>query len=331
MTCHEAREQLSALLDGALTSEEQAGVVAHLEGCADCRREQDRLAATISLLHRVAPARAPLGFVDRVLEAAHPAPWHERLGRRLRWAWPMGLPLGAAAMLLVAGLAVYLAQRSPELQQATRTEAPAVPPAADPRRQDPSSPAAPAPPQPPRATVPAAAARPAPAQEPGAPGHAETLGKTEADASVAPREQKPAEPGATSQPEGARRDRAEVAGRQAVPTTAEPADAAAPRQKSLAARAPAALEAAAAPDIEGRLSVEDRPAAERALADLANRLGVSLLSRRDEAGETVVELAVTREAYPALIDGLGGIGRWAVDREPSPLPASLRVSVRLGG
>jgi anti-sigma factor RsiW len=78
MTCHDARERLSAYLDDALAPDERRDVAAHLEGCAECRRELARLDATVALLRRVEPARAPVGFVDRVVEAARPRPWYRR-------------------------------------------------------------------------------------------------------------------------------------------------------------------------------------------------------------------------------------------------------------
>src|SRR4029453_2732251 len=43
MTCHDAREQLSALIDEALGAEERGAVEGHLATCAECRRELERL------------------------------------------------------------------------------------------------------------------------------------------------------------------------------------------------------------------------------------------------------------------------------------------------
>ena len=78
MTCHDARESLSAFLDGTLAPDERREVAAHLEGCPECRRELAGLEQTVALLRRVEPARAPVGFVDRVLEAARPRPGYRR-------------------------------------------------------------------------------------------------------------------------------------------------------------------------------------------------------------------------------------------------------------
>src|SRR2546430_17459694 len=80
MTCHESRERLSELLDEALPTRERALVEAHLADCQECRRELERLRATVSILRRVEPVRAPVGFVDRVMAAGRPVPWDPRAG-----------------------------------------------------------------------------------------------------------------------------------------------------------------------------------------------------------------------------------------------------------
>jgi putative zinc finger protein len=118
MTCHDAREQLSALIDDALGAEERGAVEAHLATCAECRWELERLRDTVALLRAVEPARAPAGFVDRVLEAARPALWPRRLVRALLLPWPVKLPVEAAAIVLVAVGVVYVFQATQGLQQA---------------------------------------------------------------------------------------------------------------------------------------------------------------------------------------------------------------------
>ncbi len=122
MSCHDAREWLSDLLDDALEAEARAQVDAHLAGCAECRRELERLRATVSLLRAVERPQAPAGFVDRVLEAARPAPWHRRLLDWLAAVRLLRFPVEAAAVVLVASLAVYVFQGTPALRQAARPE-----------------------------------------------------------------------------------------------------------------------------------------------------------------------------------------------------------------
>jgi len=146
MTCAENREQYSALLDGELPAAERTRVEAHLAGCAECSAELARLAQMLGMLHALPAERAPLGFVDRVLAAARPTPWYVRAWRGLAQPWRLKLPLEAAAVVIIALGAVYVFQKTPELQQAARHEAPAPSP----------TPAAPTPAQP-------APAAPAPA------------------------------------------------------------------------------------------------------------------------------------------------------------------------
>ena len=118
MTCAECREAFSAYADDALSADARGVVETHLAGCADCRREWQRFFATVDLLHIVEPERAPAGFVDRVVAAARPLPWYRRLARGLLVPWTVKLPVEAAAIVMVAGLAVLIFQRSPELQRA---------------------------------------------------------------------------------------------------------------------------------------------------------------------------------------------------------------------
>jgi len=122
VSCHDAREWLSDLLDDALEAETRAQVDTHLAGCADCRRELDRLRATVSLLRAVERPQAPAGFVDRVLEAARPAPWHRRLLDWLAAVRLLRFPVEAAAVVVAASLAVYVFQGTPALRQAARPE-----------------------------------------------------------------------------------------------------------------------------------------------------------------------------------------------------------------
>ena len=128
MTCQDARDRLSELLDGVLDDEARRSLDAHLGTCADCTRERDRLRATISLLHAVAPARAPAGFVDRVLAAAQPTPWYRRLLRHVILPWRVKLPIEAAAVVLVGVGVAFLWERTPELRDAARIQSSAPAP-----------------------------------------------------------------------------------------------------------------------------------------------------------------------------------------------------------
>jgi len=128
VTCHEARELFSGFVDDEMDARERSALDTHLVGCVDCRRELDRFRRTVSLVQALPPERAPAGFVDRVVTRARPAPWPVRLVRGLFVPWTK-LPLEAAAILLVGGLAVWVYQQTPEQQQSVRLEQ--APPSAE--------------------------------------------------------------------------------------------------------------------------------------------------------------------------------------------------------
>ena len=59
MTCHDARERLSALVDDALGAAEREVLAAHLATCGDCRREllvQPAPSHTVAMTVESAPA-----------------------------------------------------------------------------------------------------------------------------------------------------------------------------------------------------------------------------------------------------------------------------------
>jgi len=393
MNCADNRLLHSALLDGELAPDERAQVEAHLATCAECTAELAALARTLSMIHALPAARAPQGFVDRVLEATRPLPWHRRLGRRLFQPLRVKLPLEAAAIMLVALGAVYVFQNTPELQQAARQEPPVSAPVPV------SPPATPAPP-----AVPAVRGTPAPSPSAPAEAHrtaeedqagkkkereaalSDAPAKAEAPPSrpvtppaprlearpeaklqskvdarktpVAPEGRSdareappaatnlmkdkapsqspaapPAPPAAAAPPADVAPEAREKSGARPQSEVSRPLDRVGPSESSgdLSARArqvPARL--FVAPDASGRLSVADRAAADRALADLGARLGVTQAFRRDEPDGAIIEWIVPREVYAEFVRGLAGIGRWTADREPASPPARVRLQVRVG-
>lgn len=98
MRCEQARESLSARLDGEDVARDRAGVDGHVSGCAPCRQWLDDAATVTRLLRTslVAPTDADdHGLLDAVLAAAPDT----------RWARG-GLALRAA--LAVAGFAQFV-------------------------------------------------------------------------------------------------------------------------------------------------------------------------------------------------------------------------------
>jgi len=363
VTCHDAREQFSALIDDALDAGERAALDAHLATCADCRPELQRFRDTVALVRASGPVRAPAGFVDRVLEAARPAPWPRPLLRSLFLPWPVKLPIEAAAIVLVAVGVALVYRGSPELQQSALQE-PAAPVVTQPPGGAPPEAKTPAPAREkadsrelysarrgmareaenakdaPRAQerVQGFAKEPGPLADkkkadtaaPAAPQAAAT--SRDADLQKAPESQDRQAPviGKLEAPApGAERQRAakdNVPERRADSLKAQRPASAPPTPAS-----PSATSAFVPPDVSGQLAVSDRDLALRSLKELVARLGAIETRRFDTSDGPIIELAVPRDAYAELNRGLAQLGRWQPGKAPSTLPVTIRVVVRITG
>ena len=360
MTCDETRDTLSAYLDEALAPDERSLVDAHLEGCAECRRELEALRGTVALLQRVEPARAPVGFVDRAVAAARPRPWYRRAADAVLLPLSVKLPVEATAVVMVGLLAVYLFERSPELQRAAREVAPrqeaaapekekAVEQLADKTARS-SAPYTPAPtdtparaggerdrPDAPRSleltpqitasppTVGASAPPAAPAAPPAV--SAPPAPSPSPPTAAPPPEAKPqakTEAAPSENVAGAVRSEAESRQRVLSPTVSGDSARAAPSSAKLAAKR--VLPPA---DVVARVAVKDRDAAERELTAVIARLGGSVTQRRGEDEATVVEVLIPQPRYAELIANVARIGTWQVEAERPDLPAQIHVILRL--
>jgi Putative zinc-finger len=334
MNCHDARESLSAFLDEALAPEERQRVALHLEGCPECRRELARLEQTVALLHRVEPARAPVGFVDAVTAAARPRPWYRRAAAAVFLPFSVKLPAEATALVMLALLAVYVFERTPALQESARTQ-PEV--REDPREKtarpapsaaladrfardsssvarSPESKARPLEKEQDRREVPTTRERIQSETE---------IPKREAPAPAAPA------PGAAppaAKDEGAL-EKSQAENRQAAaPPSGEgtrPAPAA-PASPRLAAK-----RAAPSADAVTGIAVRDRDAAERDLAELIARVGGRETGRRREQDATIVEAVVPQPRYAEFTQSLARLGAWRVEAERPDLPEQVHVILRL--
>ena len=98
--CREVRHLIPELAMGVASGEVRARCLAHLAGCADCRRELEDVADTVDALLLLAPEHEPpTGFDARVLAALDQRPSRHRIRTGL---------LVAAAVVLVASLATGL-------------------------------------------------------------------------------------------------------------------------------------------------------------------------------------------------------------------------------
>jgi len=82
-------------------------------------------------------------------------------------------------------------------------------------------------------------------------------------------------------------------------------------------------------DVIGRLTVKDRAAAEQALAEALAQTGGSVVSRREESGATIVDVAVPRSAYQEFGEKLARIGGWQAEGQPSDVLPTVRITLRL--
>jgi hypothetical protein len=335
MTCDDARSLFSARADEALTPEEGARLAAHLETCPECRAEWTRFERTVSLVRAVEPARAPAGFVDRVLELSRPVPWHRRLAGQLFLPLRIKLPIEAAAIVLVAGLVVLIFERSPEMRQAAR-------PAQVPSSVARDTPAAPAPPGPPPASAPVDAPR-APAAE--APAKTPDRSSDDAPRKLSEVKESDAQaraPEVRAKVDDERRaDRAERESPATPPAAPAPPPAAreplfstrpdagarsAPPQRAETAQRAAGL---AAPAVRARLAAPDPATALGAVAEAVSRAGGTEVARRAEADGTVVDAIIPGGGYAAFLRDLQRLGGLTTEQQPDEPSASVRVTIRI--
>jgi len=334
MTCTETRDLFSALADDALTPAERAALDAHLAGCAECRRELAAFGRTVALVRAIDPAHAPAGFVDRVLAAARPEPWPRWLARRLSTPWPT-LPLGAAALLLVAGLAVLLFRAAPQQQQTARYEpAPPGPSAPAPSRETAPSGASDSPQADTSrdagatatATREVAPAAPPPAaRAPEPPARLGDVAESKNRLEQAAPAVEPTAPARDAPPPALEGRRAKV---DSIPT--DTAKASTRRQDAAPLSRTGAMTGilAAPPDVTAQLRAADTSVAERSLIELAGRLGGGQTGRRIDGGRVVVELAVPREAYAQFVREATALGPLSIEQQATDRPLlSVAVTV----
>ena len=337
MTCRDARQWLSDLLDDALGPERRVEVKAHLAGCAECRVELDRLRATVAALGELEPVRAPAGFVDRVVQRAYPVPWHRRLGAWLFLPLSIKLPVEAAAVVVIAGLAMLVWERSPELRSAARQEPTPLPAPSiatiEPTAQAPAPTSAP----PAAPSLSAKTSRtPSPELPRTAPGNVtpSVLGDSAASTRPAPETKPEAKLEAKADPE-AREEGAPKS--PAPPAPAAPAghaDRAEIRPRSASASVQRLMTKAIAPsEFSGRLIVRDRDVAAGAVSDLLTMIGGRQIGRREDDADTVIDAQIPEARYDDFVGGLNRLGWLTTSGRPTVLPLDppqMRLTIRLG-
>lgn len=124
MQCNEAQELISEYIDARLDAGERVIFEAHLATCSICRVKTDHLSRTNRLFASLPQVEPPVGFMTRLRahvqeEAAKPNHW-----KWLSLPFQLGVPIQATAVVLVAGLAVFLYQQERPLEQRPTTPVP---------------------------------------------------------------------------------------------------------------------------------------------------------------------------------------------------------------
>ena len=119
MSCT-VEDELTAYVDGELSTVEAARVRGHLTSCSDCRATEALLRRTLTELDTLAAFEPSPGLRRRVLAEveALPRPWPERMRT---WFRPGVLAPAGVALATAAVVAVVVGQRA-VTAQAERTE-----------------------------------------------------------------------------------------------------------------------------------------------------------------------------------------------------------------
>lgn len=116
MNCEEIEEKLSDYIEGRLDASYARAVQDHVFSCTRCQAEAQVLAHTRRAVSSLPSVEPPPGFSRKVMtrireEAERPGLW-----QRLFFPLTIKIPVHAMAILLVAGLAVYLYQANKPVQ-----------------------------------------------------------------------------------------------------------------------------------------------------------------------------------------------------------------------
>ncbi len=110
MNCDQVQEKLSEYLENALGEEEQNGLTTHLALCTQCRADAEALRRAIRSVSSLPSVDPPPGLSTKIMAKIREDAERPGLWRRLFPSMPMKVPLHAAAILIIGGIAVYLYQ-----------------------------------------------------------------------------------------------------------------------------------------------------------------------------------------------------------------------------
>ena len=106
--CEEFAPLLSAFVDGELTEEERAEVLAHVSECEKCRRLLGELTALHAALGELEDEDVPAGFTEGVMAAVRAEKAAKKPQTKKRSAWRRWMPMAACAAIVALAAAVTI-------------------------------------------------------------------------------------------------------------------------------------------------------------------------------------------------------------------------------
>ncbi|MHC4943668.1 MAG: anti-sigma factor family protein [Planctomycetota bacterium] len=108
LTCEQAEEQFSALLEGELSDAAKAAMTAHLDACPGCKEGFERFCEALEALHAYEPQAVPQSFIESVSGSSLSGYTLQPKSRK--WSAVLGWAAAAAAAIF----AVYAHFTKPE-------------------------------------------------------------------------------------------------------------------------------------------------------------------------------------------------------------------------
>ena len=103
--CEEFAPLLSAFVDGELTEDERAEVLAHVSECEKCRRLLGELTALHAALGELEDEDVPAGFTEGVMAAVRAEKAAKKPQTKKRSAWRRWMPMAACAAIVALAAA----------------------------------------------------------------------------------------------------------------------------------------------------------------------------------------------------------------------------------
>jgi hypothetical protein len=128
MNCQEVQVELSSYLEKSLDSLRMKSIEMHLLSCPLCREEADGVLDCIEQIGQLPVVDPPADFAQRIMAKIREIEVKPPLWQRLFGSLELGMPIPAAAVVVVAVLAVFLYQKESQMNNKAPAELSALSP-----------------------------------------------------------------------------------------------------------------------------------------------------------------------------------------------------------